>query len=182
MRTRLPVVEQVPEQETIGQTPDELPDPPAIARSPVPELIGSPGSTRPAPESTDTLERDRPTPTEPTGLVVPRSAPTPGTAAPGLETTDTAIEPKIEPEPERIPRPIPPAPGTIPRTYTVQTGDTFASIAQQFYGDERAWFDIAQANPSIDPKRLQIGQQIVLPNRDADIREREQVQLPAPDR
>lgn len=48
-------------------------------------------------------------------------------------------------------------------TYTVQRGDTLWSIAQRTYGNGQRWRDIAQANPSVDPQKLAIGQQIILP-------------------
>lgn len=48
-------------------------------------------------------------------------------------------------------------------TYTIQAGDTFSSIAQKLYGSERRWVDIAQANPTVDPARLRVGQVIRLP-------------------
>jgi nucleoid-associated protein YgaU len=92
------------------------------------------------------------------------------TAEPDTDTgTDTAAEP-------RRPTPRP----TTARRYAVQPGDTFASIAIEVYGEERAWFEIAQANPSVDPKRLQVGQVIVLPDLDAAEREREEAAPPAP--
>ncbi len=47
--------------------------------------------------------------------------------------------------------------------YTVQSGDTFSSIADTHYGDESKWFDIAQANPTVDPTRLRVGQELKLP-------------------
>jgi nucleoid-associated protein YgaU len=47
--------------------------------------------------------------------------------------------------------------------YVVQPGDTFSSIAQQHYGAESKWFDIAQANPTVDPTRLRVGQELKLP-------------------
>jgi nucleoid-associated protein YgaU len=48
-------------------------------------------------------------------------------------------------------------------TYTVQPGDTFSSIATKHYGDESRWFNIAQANPTTDPTRLRVGQELKLP-------------------
>jgi len=79
--------------------------------------------------------------------------PAPGvTVGPG----ETSPPPGYEPEP------LPPSqPAT--RTYTIRKGDTFWSIAQRIYGDGQRWRDIAQANPSVDPKKLAIGQQITLP-------------------
>lgn len=95
------------------------------------------------------------------------------------------IEPQSDPAPQPIRpvRPVPPAPPSTstdtPRTYTVKEGDMLSTIAVAIYGEERAWFDIAQANPSIDPKQLQIGQVLVLPNRDAPSQP-EEVLPPAP--
>jgi nucleoid-associated protein YgaU len=171
-----------PEEETIGETPDELPEAPLLG----PVAGGDPIERDPLPP----LERDPieepttedPATTETTGEDA-RPAPEPETGDPIEEITEPEPEPEPEVEPEPEPtRPVPPDPASIPRTYTVQGGDTFASIATKFYGEERAWFDIAQANPSVDPKRLQVGQEIVLPNRETTVREREEVQPPAPGR
>lgn len=60
------------------------------------------------------------------------------------------------------PQPQPPA-QPVARTYTIRKGDTLWSIATREYGSGQKWKDIAQANPSVDPKKLAIGQQIVLP-------------------
>lgn len=49
-------------------------------------------------------------------------------------------------------------------TYTVQPGDTFSSIANKHYGDESRWFDVAQANPTADPTKLRVGQELKLPD------------------
>ncbi|MEM6506728.1 MAG: LysM peptidoglycan-binding domain-containing protein [Planctomycetota bacterium] len=59
------------------------------------------------------------------------------------------------------PEPLPPQPAS--RTYTIRKGDTFWSIAQREYGDGQKWRDISAANPSADPKKLAVGQQITLP-------------------
>lgn len=73
------------------------------------------------------------------------------------------VEEPDQPEPVRPePRPV-----TPPRTYTVQPGDTLSSIAEEIYDDPNAWVDIAQANGSIDPTRLQPGQVLILPDRAA---------------
>lgn len=50
------------------------------------------------------------------------------------------------------------------KSYTIQPGDTFSSIAIDVYGNEARWVDIAQANPQIDPVRLKVGQEIRLPD------------------
>ncbi|MBA2590829.1 MAG: LysM peptidoglycan-binding domain-containing protein [Pseudomonadota bacterium] len=62
-------------------------------------------------------------------------------------------------------RPHAPPPVRTPRagTYTIQHGDTLIAIAAHFYGDVSQWPVIAQANPTADPMRLQVGQKIKLP-------------------
>lgn len=60
------------------------------------------------------------------------------------------------------PEPLPPAEPQS-RTYTIRKGDTLWSIAQRVYGNGQKWKDISAANPSIDPKKLAIGQEITLP-------------------
>ncbi len=47
--------------------------------------------------------------------------------------------------------------------YTVQAGDTLSSIAQQFYGDEMKYKDIAHANNISNPDAIQVGQKIQIP-------------------
>ena len=59
------------------------------------------------------------------------------------------------------PEPLPAQP--VSRTYTIRKGDTFWSIAQREYGNGQKWRDISAANPSVDPKKLAVGQQITLP-------------------
>ena len=66
-----------------------------------------------------------------------------------------------DPGPTVAPEPLPPVPQQ--RTYTIRRGDTLWSIANREYGNGQRWRDIAQANPSIDPQRLAIGQEILLP-------------------
>ena len=167
-----PIQDPVVEEETIGESPDELPEAPVI--EPLPD-----DPTRPAPEPTEDPASEDPTaPTEET--IDPEEAPRPAPEPEAGDGIEETTEPEADPEVEPSPRPIPPDPATIPRTYTVQEGDTFGSIAIEFYGEERMWYEIAQANPTVDPKRLQIGQIIVLPNRETEVREREEVQPPAP--
>ena len=60
------------------------------------------------------------------------------------------------------PEPLPPA-QPASRTYTIRKGDTFWAIATREYGNGQKWKDIAQANPSVDPTKLAVGQQITLP-------------------
>lgn len=60
--------------------------------------------------------------------------------------------PPVQPEPA-----VPPAAG---QTYKIQSGDTFYSLAKKFSVSMQA---IANANPGVDPTRLQIGQSINIP-------------------
>ncbi len=62
---------------------------------------------------------------------------------------------------EYEPEPLPADPA--PRTYTIKKGDTFWAIATREYGDGQKWKAISAANPSVDPKKLAVGQQITLP-------------------
>lgn len=56
-----------------------------------------------------------------------------------------------------------PAPAPAYQTYTVQKGDTLWKIAQRQYGDGQRWVDIVQANPGLEPTKMAVGQQIILP-------------------
>ena len=47
--------------------------------------------------------------------------------------------------------------------YTIRRGDTLWSIAKQHYNNGQRWKEIVSANPGLDPTRLKIGQQIVIP-------------------
>jgi|GEM_PF-383082 len=49
------------------------------------------------------------------------------------------------------------------RTYKIQSGDSFARIARQVYGHEKWCKEIEKANPSLDPRKLQVGTEIFLP-------------------
>jgi LysM repeat protein len=110
---------------------------------------------------------------DPTGLVAgdvinlpeaaSATAPEP-TQVPEEPTEDVQEVPTDTPVPE-VPT-EPPAPAETPTTqslgttYTVQTGDSFASIAAQFGVSVDA---LAAANQTVDPTALQPGQILVIP-------------------
>lgn len=48
-------------------------------------------------------------------------------------------------------------------TYTIKAGDTLSAIALEYYGSYNDWYRIQQANPDVDPLRLQIGSTIIIP-------------------
>lgn len=54
------------------------------------------------------------------------------------------------------------------RSYKVQPGDTFSSIAKAAYGAEKHWMDIVDANPGLDPKKLRAGMTVKLPELPTD--------------
>ncbi len=68
---------------------------------------------------------------------------------------------------------VKPAPGAAAKKpvdyirYVVRTGDTMSSIAETWFGDPVKWDLIARANPLADPGRLEVGQELRLPPRDA---------------
>ena len=96
-----------------------------------------------------------------------------GTGTTGAGSSGTSSQ-------DRGPRPLPvtaggpvgggstgtpsPAPALTGQAYTIKPGDNFHALAKRLYGSEKHWVDIAQANPSIDPIRLKVGQTIRLPN------------------
>lgn len=47
--------------------------------------------------------------------------------------------------------------------YAVKAGDTLDSIARTQYGNGALWEAISKANPGVDPRRLRIGQELVIP-------------------
>ena len=56
------------------------------------------------------------------------------------------------------------------RTYVVRSGDTLSRIAASELGSADRWREIAAANPRVDPDRLFVGAQLVLPGaRDAGL-------------
>ena len=63
---------------------------------------------------------------------------------------------------------VPTAPA-VPKggVWTVSKGDTLSSIAEEWFGDSNKFSLIEIANPGIDPSNLSIGDEIILPARDA---------------
>ncbi|MBI4881516.1 MAG: LysM peptidoglycan-binding domain-containing protein [Planctomycetes bacterium] len=52
------------------------------------------------------------------------------------------------------------------KVYVVRRGDTLSGIAQQHLGSARRWPELLALNGPLDPKKLRIGQQILLPPAD----------------
>ncbi len=76
---------------------------------------------------------------------------------PTYQETTSFSSPEPAPEPERIP---PPPTKTV---HVVRKGDTLWSLAVKYLGSGRRWKDIRDANPGIDPKKLLVGQKLVIP-------------------
>ncbi len=111
------------------------------------------------------------------------SAPPP----PPIESTTSAavIEPTAPPQPEPVmvePEPIvvmpepvvrqpvvqpepvvAPVPAPAEQIHVVVKDDSLWKIAQRYYGKGTMWRVIADANGITDPKRLRIGQKLVIP-------------------
>ncbi len=49
--------------------------------------------------------------------------------------------------------------------YTVKAGDTLGSIAERELGKSDDWKKIVEANPGLDPRKLRIGQKIMIPGK-----------------
>jgi len=49
------------------------------------------------------------------------------------------------------------------RAHTIRKGDTMWSLAVRYYGDGQRWIEIARANPGVDPKKMYVGTEIVIP-------------------
>lgn len=58
-----------------------------------------------------------------------------------------------------------PDPENVPRSYTVQSGDTLTTISRRFYGTPSRWMDIYQANRDrlSSENALRVGQEIQIP-------------------
>jgi nucleoid-associated protein YgaU len=60
------------------------------------------------------------------------------------------------------------APASNPAaTYTVKAGEYLEDIAQSQLGSRGAWKKLVDANPGIDPKKLRVGQKLVIPGKSA---------------
>ncbi len=92
-------------------------------------------------------------------------------AGPVYGTTETGTVVEVAPQPvvdTTSVAPIqpvapPPPPPAAPKVHVVARGDTIWSIALRYYGDGQRWRDIAAANGNIDPKKLAIGQRLIVP-------------------
>jgi nucleoid-associated protein YgaU len=95
-------------------------------------------------------------------------------SAAGTAPESAEAEGGSQPPPHRPPREEPPErrstideARTARTPYVVKAGDTLSSIAQEWFGEAARWDLIQQANPALDPRRLRIGQVLLLPAKSA---------------
>ena len=79
------------------------------------------------------------------------------------DTTAPRVAPVITPEPKSAPNTV----DTTLTRYEVKEGDTLSSIAIEWFGSASNWTLLVDANPTLDPDRLAIGQVLMLPPKDA---------------
>ena len=92
--------------------------------------------------------------------------------------TSSNAPPPASPRRSTPERDVPQRPELARTEYIIQNGDTFVSIADEWFGDDTKWSLIARENPTVDPQRLKIGQKIFLPPRHVA---RPAAPVPAPD-
>jgi nucleoid-associated protein YgaU len=73
------------------------------------------------------------------------------------------------------------APAGATRTHVVQAGESFASIAAKYYGRSSEYTRLIKANPHLDPRKLKIGQAVVIPGDDVAARSASDYSGPAGD-
>ncbi|MEM8867575.1 MAG: LysM peptidoglycan-binding domain-containing protein [Verrucomicrobiota bacterium] len=80
--------------------------------------------------------------------------------------SQTVVAQQVAPTPApRAVAPSNPDPASVPRTYTVQSGDSLSTISRRFYGTPSRWIDIYQANRDrlSSENALRVGQEIRIP-------------------
>lgn len=90
----------------------------------------------------------------------PRAPTLAGSLHPWHSPTPSAIPPTATPIPT-----VTPLPTATPQLYIVQSGDTMGSIALELGLDMG---DLGNANPDISPSAMSVGQEIVIPAKEAD--------------
>lgn len=96
-------------------------------------------------------------------LAKPKEEPVPGGG-----DKPSSDKPGTDPKVGTSETPAPPAGGAkpepaTPRTYRVQSGDSFESIARTVLGDVGRRAELERLNPTVKPTRMRVGQEIVLP-------------------
>jgi nucleoid-associated protein YgaU len=79
--------------------------------------------------------------------------------APSQSQPQTQPQTQAQPQAQAQPQPDPDS----GQQHTYQEGETFYSLAEQYYGDGEQWPRIRDANPELDPDNLEAGQVITIP-------------------
>jgi LysM repeat protein len=108
----------------------------------------------------------------------PAATPTVAATA-ALPTARPTITPRPTPTlaPATVPPPSQPVVTPTPIVYVVQTGDTLIPIANKFGVSVQ---DLVAANGNLDATRLQIGQQLIIPQPRPDLASQDGLLLPSP--
>jgi nucleoid-associated protein YgaU len=89
-------------------------------------------------------------------------------ANPGLDVRRLAIGAKIKLPARAVPTPTVKA-ALAANEYEIKAGDTLEKIAKATLGKETRWREIHDANPKLNPSRLQPGTRIKLPSKPTDV-------------
>jgi nucleoid-associated protein YgaU len=95
--------------------------------------------------------------------------PAQSTSAPVATPGSAVASPAAKPSPPALASPVAsPSPRALgpEQDYTVESGDTLATIAQKFYGEPTQWRRIYEANRSAigdNPDQLKLGTQLKIP-------------------
>lgn len=104
-------------------------------------------------------KREPTPPVDPAQPQVPADTNTPvfdTNTAPGIVTASNTV-----PVPVPVPEPVPvPVPVPTAQEYVIQKGDSFSTLAPKFHISVKA---LQEANPNLNPTKLQIGQKIMIP-------------------
>lgn len=92
-------------------------------------------------------------------VATPRSQPS--VTAPGAQPSTRTDEPLIASAAR--PMQTPPPPTTWPRQHVIEPGDTLSVISSKYYDSTQFVPQIMKANPSLNPRRLKIGDIVTIP-------------------
>lgn len=87
----------------------------------------------------------------------------------GARRVPTAVSaqraPAVPQAQDSIVPPVAPDPSSVPRSYTVQSGDSLSAISRKVYGTPTRWIDIYQANRDrmASENALRVGQELRIP-------------------
>jgi len=97
--------------------------------------------------------------------------PEPSSAPPATDAAKPTVPDTRGPLPlvGRTPRPADERPAGNVRTYRIGQGDTLAILAELFYGKQEYAEFLVRANPGLDPRRLIVGQEIIIPETPGDL-------------